>query len=671
MMRLRFCTTFLLALMCFSGLPAQERMVVGNASGNGQLCIWLKWYDEKVFYPEGVNIYRISQTDGQRTKLNRQPVKKGNYQIPEHILAADTTLRNYVDMANEANPEDVKGFLSLLLIIKTLENNEFAKYAGIMYEDCSVVPGQAYSYEVYELVNGAEVLIEASPYMLVAEFTPSPPPDSLDVAAGDSRASMRWKPEIKRYWGVNIYRKTGDDTSFALRNNTPIMLSEIPKEDGRTGFPDTFFDEDNLRNGITYTYKIQGIDYFARPTLFSEEVTVMPKDKTPPIAPHNVSTNVGLLDIILTWQHDFQSSDMKGYNIYRMKGRNGEKRRLNHILLPTAQRAYEDTVPEPGVFIYRIAAVDSSGNEGLSFPAVGEVLDIFPPAQPTGLQVMADTGKIALSWNANQEKDLMGYRVYRTVGNNRDDNYVLLNTKVVTETQFTDSLPVNAKNFFFYKIAALDSSYNKSEYSTPRSARMPDVIAPRAPFIINVAQEQTAIRITWLNNAESDLAGYHIYRFQPEDSAGTLQRLNLATIQAGMHLFTDNWTTPNTAYRYYLTAIDSSENVSPPSTPYDGKIIAEETCPLEIKAVKTSVKKNGTVVISWHISVENVEDFQGSILYRKSPPTNTYTPINTLSTDTKYTDKFNDNDTRHYYQLRAYGKNGCVVKSAEIETVKK
>jgi hypothetical protein len=657
--------------MCISGLSAQERMVVSNASGNGQICVWIKWYDEKVFYPEGVNIYRTSQIDGQRVRLNQQPVKKENYQIPEHVLAADTTLKNYVAMAKEAKPEDVKGFLSLLLIIKTLENNEFAKFVGIMYEDCSVTPGQAYSYELYELVNGNERLIETSPYMPVAKLAPAPPPDSLEVVAGDSRVSMRWKPEVKRYWGVNVYRKTDNDTSFTLRNNTPIMLSEAPKEDKSIGYPDTFFDEENLQNGVAYTYKIQGIDYFARPTLFSEEITVTPKDKMPPIAPHNVSTDVGLLDITLAWQHDFQSSDMKGYNIYRMKGRNGEKRLLNHTLLPPAQRAYYDTVPEPGAFIYRIAAVDSSGNEGLSFPAIGEVLDIFPPAQPTGLQVVADTGKIFLSWNANQEKDLMGYRVYRTVGNNRDDNYVLLNTKVITGTQFTDSLPVNAKNFFFYKITALDSSYNKSEYSSPRSARMPDVIAPRKPFIINVTQELKAIRIEWLNNAESDLAGYHIYRFQPEDSARTVKRLNIAPIKAGIHLFTDNWTTPNTAYRYYLTAIDSSGNVSLPSTPYDGKIIAEEACPLEIKTLKTSVKKNGTVVVSWRIIAEDEDAFQGCILYRKSPQANTYKPINTLSTTTKYTDKFEDNNTLFYYQIRAYGGNGCVVKSTEIEARRK
>jgi hypothetical protein len=671
MLRLYY-TTFFLTLICFAGLQAQERMVVSNASANREACVWIKWYDEKVFYPEGVNVYRVSQTDGQRIKLNRQPIRKGAYQIPEHVLTADTTLKNYMAMVQEAKPDDVKGFLSLLLIVKTFENNEFAKHAGIMYEDCTGAPGQAYSYELYELASdGKEMLIEASPYISVTEYTSAPPPDSLAIVAGDSRISMRWKPETKRYWGVNIYRKTDGDTAFILRNDRPIILSEIPKADGSTGYPDIFFDEENLQNDIAYTYKVQGIDYFARSTLFSEEITVTPKDKTPPSAPHNVNVKVGLLDITLSWQHDSQSPDMKGYNIYRTKGRNGKKLLLNNMLLPVEQRIYYDTVPEPGTFIYQIAAVDSLGNEGFSFLTIGEVLDIFPPAPPTGLQVVADTGRIVLSWNANRENDLMGYRVYRTVGNNREDNYVLLNTKIIRDTLFTDSLPRNAKNFFFYKIIALDSSYNKSPYSAARSARMPDVIPPRAPFIINVSQEAHAIRVEWLNNAESDLAGYHIYRFQPEDSAGTVKRLNIALLKADMHLFTDNWAMPNTSYRYYLTAIDSSENVSLPSTPYDGKMIADEACPFHIKKLKTTVKKNGTITISWNINTEKEDACQGGVLYRRNRQTNAYQPVNTLSTDTKYTDQFEDNDTRYYYQVRVYGTNGCVVKSAEVEAKRK
>ncbi|MDR1583634.1 MAG: hypothetical protein LBS55_10340 [Prevotellaceae bacterium] len=670
MTRFYFITFFLL-FTSISRLAAQERMVVSNATANGQPCVWIKWYDEKVFYPEGVNIYRISQTDTQRIKLNKHPVKKGDYQISEQLFLADTTLERYLEMANNTKPEDIKGFLSLILIVKTFENNEFAKFAGIMYEDCTVVSGAAYQYEIYEIIGQQEKLIDKSSFLTVNTFISENSPDSLQVIAGDGEVSMHWKPETKRYWGINVYRKTADETSFRLVTKRPIILSEVPKEDGSIGYPDIFYAEENLQNGMTYTYKIQGIDYFARPTLFTEEITVIPKDKTPPAAPHNLRADVGLFDITLTWKNEFTSSDTKGYTIYRQKGRKGAKIQINEQLLSPAQTVYYDTVPGPGAYIYYVAAVDSSGNEGISRPTVGEVLDIFPPAAPTGLQVVADTGRIHLAWNPNQEQDLMGYRVYRTVGANRYDNYVLLNSSAIWETQFIDSLPLNAKNFFFYKVAAIDSSYNMSKYSDARSTRMPDVIAPREPFIIGVIQEPMALRVEWLINAESDLMGYDIYRFQRSDSAGTFRRLNHSLIKADMHLFTDNRIEKNVDYRYFLTAVDSTGNVSAPSAPYDGKFIADEECLLEIKKIKASAKKNGTITVSWNIDAENKETYQGCILYRKAPQANVFKVMTTLSKATKYIDKFEQDDVSFYYQVRAYDQTGCAVKSEEIEIRKK
>ncbi|MDR3133986.1 MAG: hypothetical protein LBU42_08220 [Prevotellaceae bacterium] len=662
---------FLFLFATINHLTAQERMVISNATVNGQPCVWIKWYDEKFFYPDGVNIYRTSQTDTLRIKLNKSPIKKGDYQIPEQLFIADTTLERYVEMANNAKPEDIKGFLSLILIVKTFENNEFSKFAGIMYEDCTVVPGKTYSYEVHEIIGGREKLIEQSSFLTVHTFISDNPPNNLQVVAGDGKVSMRWEPETKRYWGINVYRKTANEMSFNLVTQRPIILSEVPKEDNSIGYPDIFYAEENLQNGVPYTYKIQGIDYFSRLTLFTEEITVIPKDKTPPAAPHNLRADVGLFDITLTWKNDFPSSDMEGYTIYRQKGRKGANIQINEQVLPPGQTVYYDTVPEPGAYIYYVVAVDSSGNEGKSRPTVGEVLDIFPPAAPIGLQVVADTGRIQLSWNPNQEKDLMGYRIYRTVGANRNDNYVLLNATAIRETQFTDSLPHNAKNFFFYKVAAIDSSYNMSKYSDARSARMPDVVVPREPFIIGIIQEVRALRIEWLGNAESDLMGYNIYRFQPADSIGTLQRLNYSLIKAGTHLFTDNRIEKNVNYRYYLTAVDSTGNVSMPSVSYDRKFIADETCPLEVKKIKASAKKNGTINISWSIDLENKETYQGCVLYRKNPQANVFKAITTLSKVNKYIDKFDQDDTLFYYQVRAYDQNGCVVKSEEIEVRKR
>ncbi len=640
------------------GLHAQEHLLVSTASANGKNSIWLKWLDEQVLYPDGVNIYRVTASSGERVKLNSTPLKRGSYKVPDTEMKKDTMLIRYMAMIDSVKREDISGFVSLVFLVKMMESNEYAKYAGVMYEDEHIETGEAYSYEVYKLSGAQEVLIERSPFIKAAAWEPYPSPDSLEVVAGDGSVSLRWQYDTKRFWGVNVYRKSGDDSLFTPVNKRPVMLSEVPKENGTSALPEWLLKDENLRNGTGYTYSIAGIDYFARPTLFSGEVTVVPRDKTPPIAPHNVSVDVGLLDITLAWKHDFKSSDMMGYHVYRSKGRSEQPERINKVLLPDATFMYYDTVPGPGVFVYYVAAVDSSGNEGRSFAATGEVLDIFPPAKPTGLQVVADTGCIILTWEPNAETDLMGYRIYRTVGSHRDDNYVLLNARAVQTTRFVDSLPRNARNFFFYKIAALDRAYNMSGYSEPHSSRMPDVVPPRAPFIIDVKQETKALRIDWLENA-------------PEDSAGTIRKLNVVLIKAGMHMFTDHWAEANKAYRYFLTAVDSSGQASLPSAAYDAKYQADEICALRIKKLSAAVKRSGNIPLLWSVEVEEEDDYSGCILYRKEGVEGAYKPLTILSKDHKYTDKFNDDIDTHQYQVRAYSLSGCVVKSETLEVKNK
>ena len=660
----------LIMVLCGTMASAQERLVVSNATVQGKNCIWLKFYDEKVFYPEGVNIYRITD-DEQRIKLNAQPFKKGFYQIPEEKLSLDSMLQEYKGIADNVKPQDVKGFLSLLLIIKTLEDNDYAKYVGVLYEDCDIVSGNRYAYEVYEIIGGKEKLIEKSTPIKVETFQPIESPDSLNIIATDSKVTIVWKPEAKAFWATNIYRKRADEDVFIQLNKSPVIISETPQKNGSKGYPEIFFIDDSVQNGISYTYKIEGIDYFARPTQATQEITVTPRDLTPPISPSNVRTEVGLLDITLTWQNNFKSKDMLGYNIYRKRGRNDEQLKINKELLPHTQEIYYDTLTEPGVYIYYVASVDSSGNEGFSYPSTKEILDIFPPKSPKGLEVAADTGRIILSWSENTEKDLLGYRIYRTVGNDRDGNYVLLNADPIKETEYIDSLPKNAKNFFFYKIAALDSAFNMSEYSQPRSSRMPDIIAPRAPFITNVFQNEKSMKIEWLSNAESDLMGYDIYRFQLSDSTNTLKRLNISILPSNAMLFTDNWAEGNTAYRYYLTAIDSSGNISEPSVSYDGMLIVEPDCKTEVRKLKGSTKKDGKISLTWKVDNKNDDTFQGSIVYKKTENTQAFKALTNLLNGEKYTDKFAGEDKEYKYQIRTYDKNGCIAKSEEISIIRK
>ena len=96
--------------------------------------------------------------------------------------------------------------------------------------------------------------------------------------------------------------------------------------------------------------------------------------------------------------------------------------------------------------------------------------DTFPPKAPTGLATIAGTsdaagnGTIDLSWDANAEQDLEGYRVYRQLA--RPDGtpegpLARLTALPITAPAYRD-VAVKAGQRYIYHVTAVDASGNES-----------------------------------------------------------------------------------------------------------------------------------------------------------------------------------------------------------------
>jgi hypothetical protein len=86
------------------------------------------------------------------------------------------------------------------------------------------------------------------------------------------------------------------------------------------------------------------------------------------------------------------------------------------------------------------------------------------PRNPQNLSAVYDDGVIKLNWNKNSEADLFRYRVYRDTV----PNFIYDTTKIISEisdTLFNDNLKSLNANSYYYKITAIDSSYNQSPAS--------------------------------------------------------------------------------------------------------------------------------------------------------------------------------------------------------------
>ena len=159
-------------------------------------------------------------------------------------------------------------------------------------------------------------------------------------------------------------------------------------------------------------------------------------------------------------------------------------RRPLRLGLPSPLASYTDTAVSFGAIrCYAVRVVDYVGPGpagpgpeatptglqvlGESSPATCVVLtDTFPPAAPTGVIAVADTGSISLLWDENGEDDLAGYVVLR--GTPPDATLQPLTVEPLVETAYQDT-DVSTGRRYVYQVLALDTAVppNASPPSEP------------------------------------------------------------------------------------------------------------------------------------------------------------------------------------------------------------
>jgi hypothetical protein len=107
-------------------------------------------------------------------------------------------------------------------------------------------------------------------------------------------------------------------------------------------------------------------------------------------------------------------------------------------------------------------AVMGVGPKAVTVPAE----DITPPQVPTGLDIaQSDTGAF-VTWNANTEADLAGYRLFRS--GRADSDFKPVSERLITTNQFYDQ-PYRPE--LYYAVSAVDEFGNESAMSAPFRAK--------------------------------------------------------------------------------------------------------------------------------------------------------------------------------------------------------
>ncbi|MBB6678892.1 fibronectin type III domain-containing protein [Cohnella lubricantis] len=252
-----------------------------------------------------------------------------------------------------------------------------------------------------------------------------------------------------------------------------------------------------------------------------------------------------------------------------------------------------------------------------------------PAANPSTLRSDAQTGSaISLSWDPVE--GAASYNIYRSTASGSGYAFVANSAS----TSFTDT-GLSSDTSYYYRIAFLYGGLTESQWSAELSART-DAAPPAAPMgLTAVAVNSSTVRLTW--SAADKATGYRVYRAPASSDV-------FGKVYEGTALsFLDTGLTPDTAYKYQITAYNAtgeSEASSVQATTF------QYDAPRNFKAAE---KTDTSVTLSWDaIAGENV-------IYRISRAASSagaYTQIYT-GTDTEYTDIGLTEGTGYFYRIGA------------------
>jgi hypothetical protein len=216
------------------------------------------------------------------------------------------------------------------------------------------------------------------------------------------------------------------------------------------------------------------------------------------------------------------------------------------------------------MYAYRVRAYGMGGSVSAYSDEV-RVMPLLSLSPPKHVSAKAGDGVIELSWGAvttradgSTYQGFVGYNVYRGTEAGRLEQAPLNREPVRTNT-YRDSV-VNDRTYH-YVIRAVDSPTppgKESLDSEEVSAAARDMTPPVRPTGLTVVPGIGRVFLTWNENREGDLAGYHVYRAMK--SGGEPNRLTGKPINRTT--YSDTSVRQGMTYYYTVTAVDKSGNES-------------------------------------------------------------------------------------------------------------
>lgn len=631
---------FLVALIVFGNVTftsAQDSIRVSVIANVKKDMIQLRWgvnspkawrlANQYGYRVERYTVIRNDQMLAQPEKvvLTTQPV------FPQPIDAWESlaTKNNYAAIIAQAihgedfelSGSDTQGVSKFMALAQELEQRYMvsmyaadlcypaALLAGWAWEDKTAKPGERYLYRVISAIPTKLLNVEmGSVYVGLKDIQELPKPQELTAMYGDKSVMLTWNyGMLSKVYNAYHIEKSYDGKLFTRLSETPFM--NMNSKDGRPA--DRMYYIDSLtNNAVPSWYRIIGVNSFSEEGPPSEAVTGKGEDRliyNPHITRAVPNDNNG---VDIEWEFDERGNTLiSKFELHRGDNHNGPFVPVLSDIKPEQRTVTYDKLNSSNYFV--IAAFPRNGEPTLSFPVLVQPVDTIPPSVPTALQGVVDsTGVVRLTWNANNENDLLGYRIFR--GQTRGEELVPLNDIAVRTNHFTDTVDVrNLNSKVYYAVTALDMRYNQSEKSAVAALSKPELVPPSPPLISSYKITGKGVELDFVTGREENIAELHLYRTSKSTSQANNTPMKIFS-DATTANYTDNTIEANRTYIYTLKAVTSSGLSSASSPPLTVRTSGSTTLLKgEIKEFTAKVnKRKMNVQLSWKHDLTDVRQFE-------------------------------------------------------------
>ena len=276
--------------------------------------------------------------------------------------------------------------------------------------------------------------------------------------------------DINYYTGFEYLRALAMNCTQTYSLLTPYIGS--PNSSGsdshsfwQLGFPSVYFEESDFSpfyHSPADTIGNYNMDYCAE-VIKSSCATLLSHIVIPsPVKNYKLFDGGNGNSLALSWSANLEP-DLSGYNIYI-----GTSTGVYDSAYSTSDTVSILTGLTEGTTYYiGVSAYDYNGNESIIVER--NATPFLLPLSPSGFIATPKWLQVELSWNANNEFDLMGYNIYRSeiegeLGNKQ-------NASVYTDTVYVDNNAANGV-YYYYTIKAVDNQLNESENNTILRSRV-------------------------------------------------------------------------------------------------------------------------------------------------------------------------------------------------------